>query len=228
MSLRKFRLVPYYNITRDYHGIHIPEQWQAWETAHFFRIWTITTQPEVGARLISYGCNNGDPTALNCNQTCANATLIYSSPENLWNCMTLATMAMLTVPGNDTIDRENEKRMDDIFHFGTMEDVDKLGIFWKIRRCAWASCADSTYGHCTPSLGPFKCEQVTPWNIEEFGRVMSRPYCEAANAGIDLDIAGQGVSTHINMELCSNLASRLSPLISYSLFLYSFSVSASS
>ncbi|KAJ4009277.1 hypothetical protein NW752_009576 [Fusarium irregulare] len=82
-----------------------------------------------------------------------------------------------------------------------MEDVDKLGIFWKIRRCAWASCADSTYGHCTPSLGPFKCEQVTPWNIEEFGRVMSRPYCEAANAGIDLDIAGQGIVTAYIIQL---------------------------
>ncbi|KAH7179872.1 uncharacterized protein B0J16DRAFT_403186 [Fusarium flagelliforme] len=201
MPERKFRLVHDYNITRNYHGIHIPKQWQAWETAHFFRVHTIIKHPEVPARLISYGCNNGDPNALNCTETCTNETFMYSSPENLWNCMTLATVAMVVRPGNDTIDRENEKEMDEIFHFGTVEKFNELGVFWHARRCVWASCADSTYGHCTASLGPFKCQKITPFNIKNFGQVMAGPYCQAANAGIDLDIAGQGIVTAYIIQL---------------------------
>ena len=228
MPERKFRLVHDYNITRNYYDIHIPKQWQAWETAHFFRVLAITEHPQVPVRLISYGCNNGDPNVLNCTETCGNRTLMYSSPENLWNCMTLATVSMLTVPGNDTIDRVNEKAMDEIFHFGTMEKFDKLFVFGNVRKCVWASCADSTYGHCTMSLGDFKCKAITPFNIEGFGRAMAGPYCQAANAGIDLDIAGQGVSTRIIMGLYSNFASRLSRLISFSLCWYSSSVFASS
>ncbi|KAJ4129264.1 hypothetical protein NW768_007799 [Fusarium equiseti] len=108
---------------------------------------------------------------------------------------------MLTVPGNDIIDRENEKEMDDIFHFETMEKFDKLFVFGKVRKCVWASCADSTYGHCTASLGPFKCDQITQFNIKKFGQVMAGPYCQAANAGIDLDIAGQGIVTAYIIQL---------------------------
>ncbi|KAM0373007.1 hypothetical protein ACHAPZ_007642 [Fusarium culmorum] len=192
MPERKFRLIGDYDISRKYHGINIPKQWQAWETAHLFRVKSIAEQPEVPARLISYGCNNGDPDALNCTTTCANATLMHSKPENLWNCMTLATLGMLVSPGNDTIDRENEKEMDDIFHFGTVEKFNTLNVFTKVRNCAWASCSDSTYGHCTSSLHGFKCNPIKPSNIEKFGRVMAKPYCQAASAGIDLDIAGQG------------------------------------
>ncbi|CAG2011652.1 unnamed protein product [Fusarium graminearum] len=201
MPERKFGLIGDYDISRKYHGINIPKQWQAWETAHLFRVKSIAEQPEVPARLISYGCNNGNLDALNCTTTCANATLMYSKPENLWNCMTLATLGMLVGPGNDTIDRENEKEMDDIFHFGTVEKFNTLNVFTKARSCAWASCSDSTYGHCTSSLHDFKCNPIKPSNIEKFGRVMAKPYCQAASAGIDLDIAGQGIVTAYIIQL---------------------------
>ncbi|KAF5682492.1 hypothetical protein FCIRC_4926 [Fusarium circinatum] len=91
-----------------YHGIAISEQWQAWETAHFFRVRSIIENPTVGARLISYGCDNGDG---------------------------------------------------------------------------------------------FKCGPVSPDNIAKFGRVMAKPYCQAASAGIDLDIAGQGIVTAYIIQL---------------------------
>ncbi|KAI1050683.1 hypothetical protein LB507_009364, partial [Fusarium sp. FIESC RH6] len=201
MTHRKFELIDHYEIFRKYHDIHIPKQWQAWETAHFFRVLTITKYPDVPARLISYGCNNGDLNALNCTETCRNATLMYGSPENLWNCMTLATVAMVVRPGNDTIDRESEREMNEIFHFGTVEEFNKHNVFRTIRNCAWASCSDSTYGHCTGSLYKFKCGPISPTNIESFGRVMGRPYCQAASAGIDLDIAGQGIVTAYIIQL---------------------------
>jgi hypothetical protein len=199
MVERKFQLIDKYVFNRTYHGIPLSEQWQAWETAHFFRVKSIIDNPSVAARLISYGCNNGDPSTLNCTTTCSNATLMYSLPENLWNCMTLATLGMLVGPGNDTIDRGSEMKMDAIFHFGTVEKFNRLNVFRKARDCAWASCSDSTYGHCTGSLQRFKCNPVSPTNIESFGNVMAKPYCQVASAGIDLDIAGQGVR-HYNLH----------------------------
>ncbi|KAI1029336.1 hypothetical protein LB504_010778 [Fusarium proliferatum] len=201
MVERKFQIIDKYDFNRTYHGIAISEQWQAWETAHFFRVRSIIENPTVGARLSSYGCNNGDANSLNCTTTCSNATLMYSSPENLWNCITLATLGMLVGPGNDTIDRESEKEMDDKFHFGTVEKFNALNVFRKVRDCAWASCSDSTYGSCTSSLQGFKCGPVSPDNIAKFGRVMAKPYCQAANAGIDLDIAGQGIVTAYVIQL---------------------------
>ncbi|RKL21271.1 hypothetical protein BFJ68_g2539 [Fusarium oxysporum] len=128
MIERKFQVIDKYEFNRTYHGIAISEQWQAWETAHFFRVKSIIENPTVGARLISYGCNNGDGSSLNCTKTCSNATLMYSSPENLWNCMTPATLGMLVGPGNDTIDHESEKKMDEKFHFGTVEKFNSLNI----------------------------------------------------------------------------------------------------
>ncbi|RKK89740.1 hypothetical protein BFJ71_g12113 [Fusarium oxysporum] len=141
MIERKFQVIDKYEFNRTYHGIAISEQWQAWETAHFFRVKSIIENPTVGARLISYGCNNGDGSSLNCTKTCSNATLMYSSPENLWNCS------------------------------------------------------------CTSSLQGFKCGPVSPNNIAKFGRVMAKPYCQAASAGIDLDIAGQGIVTAYVIQL---------------------------
>ncbi|RBR07563.1 hypothetical protein FVER53590_12692 [Fusarium verticillioides] len=95
---------------------------------------------------------------------------MYNSPGNLWNCMVLATLGMLVGPGNDTIDRESEKKMDEQFHFGTVEKFNSLNVFRKVRDCAWASCSDSTYG-------------------------------SSASAGIDLDIAGQGIVTAYVIQL---------------------------
>ncbi|KAM0081532.1 hypothetical protein ACKRZS_006318 [Fusarium odoratissimum] len=201
MAERKFQVIEKYDFNRTYHGIAISEQWQAWETAHFFRVRSIIENPTVGARLISYGCNNGDGSSLNCTKTCSNATLMYNSPENLWNCMTLATLGMLVGPGNDTIDRESEKKMNEKFHFGTVEKFNSLNVFRKVRDCAWASCSDSTYGSCTSSLQGFKCGPVSANNIAKFGRVMAKPYCQAASAGIDLDIAGQGIVTAYVIQL---------------------------
>ncbi|KAL7769811.1 hypothetical protein ACKLNR_001195 [Fusarium oxysporum f. sp. zingiberi] len=201
MVERKFQVIDKYDFNRTYHGIAISEQWQAWETAHFFRVRSIIENPTVGARLISYGCNNVDGSSLNCTKTCSNATLMYNSPENLWNCMTLATLGMLVGPGNDTIDRESEKRMDEKSHFGTVEKFNSLNVFREVRDCAWASCSDSTYGSCTSSLQGFKCGPVSPNNIAKFGRVTAKPYCQAASAGIDLDIAGQGIVTAYVIQL---------------------------
>ncbi|RKL29738.1 hypothetical protein BFJ70_g10385 [Fusarium oxysporum] len=121
MIERKFQVIDKYEFNRTYHGIAISEQWQAWETAHFFRVKSIIENPTVGARLISYGCNNGDGSSLNCS--------------------------------------------------------------------------------CTSSLQGFKCGPVSPNNIAKFGRVMAKPYCQAASAGIDLDIAGQGIVTAYVIQL---------------------------
>ncbi|KAF5694498.1 hypothetical protein FDENT_1110 [Fusarium denticulatum] len=151
------KIIDKYDFNRTYHGIAISEQWQAWETAHFFRVRSIIENPTVGARLISYGCDNGDGSPLNWIVQC-------------------------------TLGADFEK-------------FNSLNVFRKVRDCAWASCSDSTYGRCTSSLQGFKCGTVSPDNIAKFGRVMAKPYCQAASAGIDLDIAGQGIVTAYVIQL---------------------------
>lgn len=193
---RRFVIIDDYEHERKYEGIEIPYRWQAWETANFFRIDSILDpgNEKMPVRLISYGCNNGDPERLNCTETCSNRTLMYNSPENLWNCMTLATMAMVIVPGDDTIDEATEEEAAEKFGFGSLEEFNKLNVFTSVRNCVWASCSDSAYGKCTSSLHRFQCTRIHPDNIASFGRVLEGPYCQAADAGIDFDIAGQGVS----------------------------------
>lgn len=194
MVERKFNVIDNYDFKREYDGVDIPQQWQAWETAHFLRVKAIISHPEAGARLISYGCNNDDGGTLNCTTTCRNTTLMYNSPENLWNCVTLATVAMLAGPGNDTINQTNVEEMDEKFHFESLDAVNGLDIFQRVRECAWSSCSDSKYGACTASFQQFKCAAVSPKNIASFGDILQGPYCKAAGSGIDFDIAGQGVS----------------------------------
>lgn len=203
---RKFTIIDKYDYSKQYDGISIPPRWQLWETAHLYRIYSIIDNPDEPARLISYGCNVHDPNVvhkgenpwpdashLNCTETCSDAALMYKSPESLWNCMTLATMAMLVVPGDDTIDEASLQEASERFNFGSLEDFNALNVFTDVRECAWASCSDSKYGRCTSSLNRYKCTRISPDNIASFGNVLRRPYCQAADAGIDLDIAGQGV-----------------------------------
>jgi hypothetical protein len=107
---RSFSIISGYNFDKTYDGIAIPLRWQRWETAHIYRISSLMENPSEPARLLSYGCNvhdpdvfsNGedpwpDPSHLNCTETCSDPALMYASPENLWNCMTLATVAMMVV-----------------------------------------------------------------------------------------------------------------------------------
>ncbi|KAF4456490.1 hypothetical protein F53441_1394 [Fusarium austroafricanum] len=192
MVERKFQLKDDYVFNRTYHGIPIPQKWQAWETAHFFHVKSIIENPDVGAQLISNGCSNGDPDLLNCTATCSNATLMHTSSENLWNCMTLATLGVLVGQGNDTIHKESEKKMDDKFHFGTAEDFDELKALDKVRECAWASCSDSKDGSCASSFRQFYYNTVSPDNIAEFGSAMAGPYCEDASVGTVPDVTGSG------------------------------------
>lgn len=203
---RSFSIISGYDFDKTYDGIAIPPRWQRWETAHIYRISSVMENPSTPARLLSYGCNvrdpdvfsNGedpwpDPSHLNCTETCADPALMYASPENLWNCMTLATVAMMVVPGNDTVEGASLREAVERFNFGSLEAFNALNVFRDVRECAWASCSDSKYGRCTSSLHRFKCTAISPRNIESFGNVMKGPYCAASIDGIDLDIAGQGV-----------------------------------
>ncbi|KAH7127325.1 hypothetical protein EDB81DRAFT_907500, partial [Dactylonectria macrodidyma] len=175
------------------YGITVPKPWQAWETAFFYRILSVLEHPKAGARLIDYGCNTGDSDTLNCTKTCSNNTLMFGSPENLWNCVTLETMGMIVGPGNDTINKASEKEMDEIFHFGTVEEFNSLNVFRPFRKCLSQSCSDSKYGKCTPGIKVFQCDAVNQVNIWDLGRLLNDRYCRDADIGIDTDIAGPGV-----------------------------------
>ncbi|KAG5788138.1 hypothetical protein H9Q69_012799 [Fusarium xylarioides] len=186
-----------HNITsnRKLLGTVITPEWQMWDEAYFKRVSDTLADPTHTAKLMAEGCNNGDLRELNCTKTCDSAEYMFRSPQNLWNCMTLSTVAMKVIPEptNDTVNRDSEKNMDDMFHFGSLRDFDRLFAFRKVRECLWQSCSDSKYGKCTEDLFDYQCSPIHQFNIGNLGTVLSERYCSVADPGFDFDLVGQGV-----------------------------------
>lgn len=185
----RFRIMNEYNYTHA-----TPTNWQAWHEAYFGRVGSVLDADGEWVRLLSSGCTTPDSTSRNCSRTCGNATAMFSSPENVWNCMALATVTMETVQGPKSVDPDNLKEMDQEFDLGgSLEDFDKLRVFTHVRQCFWQSCSDSKYGKCAQDLQRFRCEHISPDNLRQFGEAIKRPFCEDADLAIDSDIAGPGV-----------------------------------
>ncbi|KAI1018441.1 hypothetical protein LB503_005561 [Fusarium chuoi] len=186
-----------HNITRDRKllGTIISPEWQMWDEAYFKRVSDTLADPTHTAKLMAEGCNNGDFGELNCTKTCDSAEYMFRSPQNLWNCMTLSTVAMKVIPEptNDTVNQDSEKDMDDRFHFGSLRDFDRLYAFRKVRECLWQSCSDSKYGKCTEDLFDYQCSPIHQFSLANFGTVLSERYCSVADPGFDFDLVGQGV-----------------------------------
>jgi hypothetical protein len=185
----RFRTMDEYNYTYT-----TPIDWQAWHEAYFGRVSAVLNANGEPVRLLSSGCTTSDSAARNCSRTCGNATAMFSSPENVWNCMALATVTMETVQGSKRVDPDNLKIIDEKFDLGgSLEAFDRLRVFTHVRQCFWQSCSDSKYGKCTQELQRFRCDHISPDNLGRFGRVIKGAFCGDADLGIDSDIAGPGV-----------------------------------
>ncbi|RSL57726.1 hypothetical protein CEP53_006369 [Fusarium sp. AF-6] len=185
----RFRTINEYNYTHP-----TPILWQAWHEAYFRKIGSVLHADGEPVRLFESGCTTDKWTAPNCTRTCSDAKYMFSSPENVWNCMTLAAVTMEVVPGNKTVDPDSLKEMDEQFDLGgSLEAFDKLHVFTRVRRCFWQSCSDSKYGNCASELEDFRCDPVSPGNIKDFDRVINYAYCRDADLGVDSDIAGPGI-----------------------------------
>ncbi|KAF5535794.1 hypothetical protein FMEXI_10630 [Fusarium mexicanum] len=191
----KFEVIHNITSNRKLLGTIIPPEWQMWDEAYFKRVSDTLADPTHTATLMAEGCNNGDFGDLNCTKTCDSAEYMFRIPQNLWNCMTLSTVAMKVIPEptNDTVNEASEKAMDDLFHFGSLRDFDKLFAFRKVRECLWQSCSDSKYGKCTEDLFGYQCSPIHQFSIGNFGTVLSERYCSVADPGFDFDLVGQGV-----------------------------------
>ncbi|EXK35813.1 hypothetical protein FOXG_14680 [Fusarium oxysporum f. sp. lycopersici 4287] len=189
----RFRIIGSITTEKELLGTSIPPEWQMWEEAYFKRVSETLADSNHTATLINDGCDNGDSEQLNCTKTCGSAEYMFKSPQNLWNCMTLSTVAMKVVPEptNDTVNRESESEMKDKFHFESLRDF--RYPFGKVRKCLWQSCSDSKYGACTPGLVDYQCDLINQFTVEKFGTVLSTSYCRNADPGIDSDLVGQGV-----------------------------------
>ncbi|KAH7166324.1 hypothetical protein EDB81DRAFT_918697 [Dactylonectria macrodidyma] len=185
----RFRNMTDYNYTHS-----TPTDWQAWHDAYFDRVGGVLRANGEWIRLLNSGRTMEGWAMPNCTRTCGNATAMFSSPENVWNCIALATVTMEVVRGNKTVHPDNLQRMDDIFDLGgSLEAFDKLHVFTSVQQCFWQSCSDSKYGRCAPGLQRFRCDRINSDNIGDFASVINRPYCRDAVLGIDSDIAGPGV-----------------------------------
>lgn len=198
-----------HNITsnRKLLGTIISPEWQMWDEAYFKRVSDTLADPTHTGKLMAEGCNNGDSEELNCTKTCDSAEYMFRSPQNLWNCMTLSTVAMKVIPEptNDTVNRDSEKDMDGMFHFGSLRDFDRLYAFRKVRECLWQSCSDSKYGKCTEDLFDYQCSPIHQFSLGNFGTVLSERYCSVADPGFDFDLVGQGVSTIVHATIAISI-----------------------
>ncbi|EWZ30435.1 hypothetical protein FOZG_15918 [Fusarium oxysporum Fo47] len=120
----RFRIIGSITTEKELLGTSIPPEWQMWEEAYFKRVSETLADSNHTATLINDGCDNGDSEQLNCTKTCGSSEYMFKSPQNLWNCMTLSTVAMKVVPQptNDTVNRESESEMKDKFHFESLRD----------------------------------------------------------------------------------------------------------
>ncbi|KAM5365786.1 hypothetical protein ACJA88_012300 [Fusarium oxysporum] len=105
----RFRIIGSITTEKELLGTSIPPEWQMWEEAYFKRVSETLADSNHTATLINDGCDNGDSEQLNCTKTCGSSEYMFKSPQNLWNCMTLSTVAMKVVPQptNDTVNRES-------------------------------------------------------------------------------------------------------------------------
>ncbi|KAL5591417.1 hypothetical protein FOVSG1_010306 [Fusarium oxysporum f. sp. vasinfectum] len=193
MVERSFQYLPRLNFTDSpFKQFTIPQDWRAWEVAWLYRLPAITTHASYPARLIESGCIVDNVT--NCHKACGSEEHMFSNPETLWNCLTLATVAMMsTNRGPDTISNQTLEEVDRKFNTGPLDEFWKLGALLSYVKCALQSCSDSKFGGCPPELWTFQCQMITSKNIKDLGRIMSTEYCDKADPGIDYDIAGPGI-----------------------------------
>ncbi|KAF4910715.1 hypothetical protein CGCVW01_v011635 [Colletotrichum viniferum] len=174
-------------------GYHIPPVWFQWEQAYFGQLSTVINNDSVPARLVKNGCYLFDGS-INCNKACGNVTLMFETPETLWNCVTLATLSLLTRfphedPGRDRINATHEAEANRTLNFGELRKLDYP--FRLLRGCALESC--STFGGCPFPLTEVLAIPINTSRIDDFANIMSGSYCASAHPGIDFDIAGPGV-----------------------------------
>lgn len=185
----RFRIIDKFTYEYD-----TPTQWQAWNDAYMRRIAGVPRAGRERVRLHSSGCITPDSALPNCTRACGNAKTMFSSAENVWNCITLATVAMDTLDDSKGVELENFEKMDQILTIGgSLKELGKLDIFESVRKCFWKSCSDPKYGKCTQGLQNFKCGEVSPRNLQGFGGMIDHEYCEHAKVDIDSDIAGPGM-----------------------------------
>ncbi|KAF5617317.1 uncharacterized protein FTJAE_12687 [Fusarium tjaetaba] len=170
-----------------------PPDWGLWDLCFFKIISSYLGEPVQYAHLIDTECSVENSAILNCTETCSKEEELFKNPENLWNCVMLATLAVQTVDRNDTVQPGNESEANNIFNFGSLEDFHQLRVLDTLRGCLWESCSTFDDGKCVPAFGPFQSTNVTADTIIEFGNVLNNSYCEGVDFQIDADITGPGV-----------------------------------
>ncbi|CAI6099104.1 unnamed protein product [Clonostachys chloroleuca] len=176
-----------------YQQYTLPSAWTFWGNAYLYRMTSILDNPRIPAKLISSGCQT-EHMGRNCSAACGNLTSLFGSPETLWNCVTISTVALMTTNGGpDTLDQHGEDIALNDFHSGSLDKFVDVGVFRNYRECALRSCSDSRFGGCPLKLPKFQCGFVTKDTIGELAKLMRHQYCKSADPGIDYDIAGPGI-----------------------------------
>ncbi|KAF5575100.1 hypothetical protein FPANT_11473 [Fusarium pseudoanthophilum] len=194
----RFRVIDKYNYTYD-----TPVMWQAWHEAYFGRVSGVLGANGEPVRLTKNGCTMHEYKTPDCIRTCSNATSMFYTESNVWNCIALATVSIEVLQGNKSFDKENVVSMDRRFNLGGSDfrAFDQLGVFAQLRGCFTESCTESKFGKCTSRFEPYKSRPVNAGNIIDFANIINGPYGGNTSMGIDPDIAGPGIIVSYMMLL---------------------------
>ncbi|KAM0345651.1 hypothetical protein ACHAPU_006305, partial [Fusarium lateritium] len=191
MAVYNFTIVQNPRQPVDFFDVPMPSTWGPWRASFFDRIPFALGEISSSVQLVPNGCHMGHMTTLNCSAVCANSEYMFASPANLWNCVTLATVA-IKVTANNITRPQNEQEVNDMFNFGTLEQLHELKIIDRLDTCLRGSCSNFQYGHCSPGLDAWRPGLINATNILDFGLMLQSKYCDGFGAQIDADIAGQG------------------------------------
>lgn len=201
MTERNFTLeLKYSELTASFSEDFHTRQGQIWDIAYFHRIPDILENLDSPIAVLSSRTNFTD--------ACSSPWSFYRSPTLLWDCISVATVALLVEQGNDTVDETAQREADEEYLYGqwpspssglkvivgSMKDFHKLDVLTAVRDCALASCSDPRFGSCADEIASFRDVEISLDNLAAFGGALGGPYCDTAQADIDFDIAGQGVS----------------------------------
>lgn len=176
-------------------GHDVSQIWLQWERAYLTQVANIIDHPAAPAELIESGCKVYGSLDSDCTKACRNITTMFGSPETLWNCVTLATLSILTRQNHSTdngpylINEAQAIKANKSLNF----DLETFDFpFGNYRPCALESCI--VFGRCHVDITQFLTSPINNSRINELASMMSGYYCTSAQPGIDLDIAGPGVS----------------------------------
>ncbi|KAI1083603.1 glycoprotease family-domain-containing protein [Whalleya microplaca] len=138
---------------------------------------------------------------MDCPRVCADPSVVFSSWQIQWNCLTLAALA-LAIP-EFPVDDSTAAIVDSaISHFelGNIEDFDAWGVLNATYSCVTASCEDRSTNNC-PVYKPENFSIYSPSALGDMYHILSTVCYDELDDEPNVDIAGPGVTIAYGIQI---------------------------